>query len=102
VPTFPKTLTLTGGGTKSNEWCQLFADIMGIPIRVIQNAQHVGIRGAQLSALVARGERSDYTLDNEVTTFEPNTTLESHYRKLFDAYLGIYPALKGTFQKLSN
>ncbi len=100
-PTFPTTLTLTGGGTKSAQWCQLFAEILGIPVRVINDAEFVGVRGAQLSALVASGIKKDYELKNECKTFEPTRTLEAHYAKLFSAYLGIYPALKETFQQLN-
>jgi xylulokinase len=99
--TFPTTLTLTGGGTKSAQWCQLFADVLGIPIQVIKEAEFVGVRGAQLSALVASGKRKDYSVKNECVTFEPDKKLEPHYTKLYDAYLGIYPALKETFRKLS-
>jgi xylulokinase len=101
-PTFPKTLRLTGGGTKSSAWCQLFANILGIPVQVMKDAEFVGVRGAQLSALVASGARKDYTLQNECMTFEPDVTLAPHYTKLYDAYLGIYPALKETFKKLNS
>jgi xylulokinase len=101
-PTFPKTLTLTGGGTKSTAWCQLFADVLGIPVQVMKDAVFVGVRGAQLSTLVASGRRTDYAVKNECITFEPNKKLELHYTKLFDAYLDIYPALRETFKKLSS
>jgi xylulokinase len=101
-PTFPKILTLTGGGTKSSAWCQLFADILGIPVQVMKDAELVGVRGAQLSELVASGARKDYTLQNECMTFESDVRLEPHYSKLYDAYLGIYPALKETFKKLNS
>jgi xylulokinase len=100
-PIFPKSLTLTGGGTKSAQWCQLFADILGIPVQVMKDAEFVGVRGAQLSALVASGKRQDYKVNNECVIFEPNRELEPHYSKLYDAYLDIYPALKETFRKLS-
>jgi xylulokinase len=101
-PIFPKSLTLTGGGTKSAQWCQLFADVLGIPVQVMNDAEFVGVRGAQLSALVASGKRQDYEVNNECVTFEPNRELEPHYSKLYDAYLDIYPALKETFRKLSR
>jgi xylulokinase len=100
-PTFPNVLTLTGGGTKSENWCQLFADVLGIPVQVIKDAEYVGVRGAQLSALVASGIRKDYVLKNQCKRFEPNQAVRAHYTKLFDAYLGIYPALKQTFSKLA-
>jgi xylulokinase len=100
-PIFPKTLTLTGGGTKSSQWCQLFADMLGIPVQVMKDAEFVGVRGAQLSALVTSGKRKDYTVKSESVIFEPNRELEPHYSKLYDAYLDIYPALKETFKKLA-
>ena len=100
-PTFPKGLTLTGGGTKSEQWCQLFANVLGIPVQVMQDAEFVGVRGAQLSALVASGKRQGYKVKNECVTFEPTGELEPHYSKLYDAYLDIYPSLKETFKKLS-
>jgi xylulokinase len=101
-PTFPKILTLTGGGTKSTQWCQLFADILGIPVRVMKGAELVGVRGAQLSALVASGKHKDYRVKNECVTFESSKELQSHYNKLYNAYLDIYPALKETFKKLHS
>jgi xylulokinase len=100
-PIFPKTLTLTGGGTKSAQWCQLFADVLGIPVQVMKDAEFVGVRGAQLSALVASGKRQDYRVKNECVMFEPHVGLASNYNRLYDAFLDIYPALKETFKRLS-
>jgi xylulokinase len=99
---FPKSLTLTGGGTRSAAWCQLFADILGIPTQVVKDAEHVGVRGAQLAALAASGQRKDYLAKNECVTFEPNQNFWAHYANLYDAYLDLYPALKKTFKKLQR
>ena len=52
LPEQLEALTLTGGGTRSQGWCQMFADMLGIPIQIAADAENVGVRGALLSAQV--------------------------------------------------
>ncbi len=43
------TLTVTGGGARSQAWLQIFADVLGRPLRLAQ--EETGARGAVLAAV---------------------------------------------------
>ena len=48
-------LNIAGGGGKSTIWCQIFADILNIPIRQVSDPGNVNARGAALIAAVGLG-----------------------------------------------
>ncbi|WP_049575520.1 FGGY-family carbohydrate kinase [Streptomyces sp. SBT349] len=58
APHRPVELGLCGGGAASALWCQLIADITGLPAVVTEDTQ-VGAKGALLFALTALGEYPD-------------------------------------------
>jgi xylulokinase len=49
-------LTFVGGGARSDLWCQVMADVLGVPIRRAQDPVLANARGAGLIAAVALGE----------------------------------------------
>ncbi|MBK9121724.1 MAG: hypothetical protein IPM16_01195 [Chloroflexi bacterium] len=99
MPEPPDRLVLTGGATRSDAWCQLFTDILGLPIVLIEGAEHASLRGAVLSAQVARGTRENYTLSlPERRTFDPNRQHAAQYDRKYAVYRAAYPALKPLFE----
>ena len=73
-------IVVTGGGSKSSNWMQMFADVLEVPL-VLARTPEVGARGAVLAGAEARGE----TLDVERWTapegvVEPNDA----NRRLYD------------------
>lgn len=58
APGSPDRLALCGGGTRSDFWMRLIADVTGLPV-TIPAAAEVGARGAWLTALVATGREPD-------------------------------------------
>ena len=44
-----------GGGSKSEAWCQIKADILGIPVKVIKNSASTPCMGCAILAGVANG-----------------------------------------------
>jgi xylulokinase len=48
-------LNLVGGGAKSAVWCQIFADVMNLPIRQLEDPIEVNARGAAFIAAEALG-----------------------------------------------
>ncbi len=60
APTRPTELRLCGGGAASAVWCQLIADIAGVPVTSTEDSQ-VGAKGALVYALTALGEHPDLT-----------------------------------------
>jgi xylulokinase len=105
IPDLPTQIMLTGGGTRSGAWCQLFADVLKLPVLVSKDAENVGVRGAVLSAQVARGERENYAPPDFfpiAATYQPDKTLANHYDRLYQHFRAAYTALKDVFQGLSE
>ncbi len=95
-------LTLTGGGTQSVGWCQLFADVCGVPVSLVGDAANVGLRGAVLAARVATGELSDYGLSDTLTStrtllpdIQQRTRHDQQYALFKNAYLALKPIFVG-------
>lgn len=103
LQTPPQTLTLTGGGTRSEGWMQLFSDILNLPVSIGEDAENVAVRGALLSALVAAGVKSDYAPDGYFpirTTLQPNSN--PRYAQKYQIFRAAYPALKPIFTGLAT
>ena len=58
APHRPVELALCGGGAASELWCQLIADVTGVPVVTTEDSQ-VGAKGALLFALTALGDHQD-------------------------------------------
>ncbi len=94
------TLTLTGGGTRSEGWCQIFADVLGIPIQIAADAENVGVRGALLSAQVINRTLPDYAPDGFFplrATLQPDFAQHERYEQKYPLFRAAYPALKSIF-----
>ncbi len=93
-------LTLTGGGTRSSGWCQLFADVTLTSIAVAEDAEHVGVRGAVLAAQVASARVADYAPPGffpVAASLQPGETQRAHYERQYGLFRAAYPALKPIF-----
>ena len=94
----PTAIIATGGGAKSPVWCQLQADITGLPVR-IPAEKEAACLGAAIIAGVSAGEFANYEAAAQkcvafTHTYEPNPTdrLEAKFQKfcvLYDAALKI-------------
>ena len=76
--------TLSGGGARSQLWPQMFADCLGVPIRVA-DAEETGALGAALGAGIGVGLFDDYEDAVSCMTrirrrFEPNAGIEAPLR----------------------
>jgi len=94
----PTAIIATGGGAKSPVWCQLNADITGLPVR-IPAEKEAACLGAAVIAAVADGLFPDYdTASARTVSFRqtyaphPSPRLEAKFRKfqaLYEACLKI-------------
>lgn len=94
----PTGIIATGGGAKSPIWCQLQADITGLPVS-IPKEKEAACLGAAMIAAVCAGKYADYSAAVadcvEMTMrYQPNPTdrLERKYRRfcaLYNAALAI-------------
>jgi erythritol kinase len=74
-------IVVAGGGSKSSNWMQMFADVLEVPLELARNPE-VGARGAVLAGAEARGEH----LDVEAwTTPEGVVTPDDTNRAVYDA-----------------
>ena len=85
----------TGGGSKSPIWCQLQADITGLPV-VIPTEKEAACLGAAMIAAVSDGKFSDYTAAAESCVsmshrYEPNPSafLDRKYRQFCALYKAV-------------
>ena len=92
-----------GGGSKSKIWCQIKADILGMPVKVIENSESTPCMGAAILAGVANGmwpsiEEAAERFIKIKETYEPNPENAEVYQKLYEKYVEISEALNPTFR----
>ncbi len=90
-------VTATGGGANSPVWLQIKADIFGIPVKSLSGSQ-IGAAGTALLAGRAIGLWDASTrLIGESMTYYPDPARHEIYKKRYEAYSRIYPAVKEVF-----
>ena len=90
-------MRLSGGGAKSRTWCQMQADIFGIPIILLQSSELTAL-GAAMLAAVGAGRFTD--IDEAVTncvhiqkTYEPDPSNKDAYEDGYQRFIDCYNAL---------
>lgn len=91
-----------GGGAKSKVWCQIKADILGIPVKVLANSENTPCMGAAILAGVANGiwpsiEEAAEQFVSVKETYYPNPDNAAVYAKTYAKYVEITKALDPTF-----
>ena len=91
-------VNVTGAPARSREWCQIKADVLGLPVR-----RHPGIDAAALGAAMLAGIGTG-VYENTVGAVEfcvnpedvlhPNGDRTDFYAKKFEGYRRLYPALR--------
>lgn len=96
---------LCGGGSKSPLWRTIFANVLGIPLELLQTEQGPGFGGAML-AMVGCGrfdsvQQAADTLVHVSQVVEPQPELTALYEQRYRQYSTLYPALKNVFAHLA-
>lgn len=94
-----KRATLCGGGAKSPVWREILADILDVEIEILETEEGPALGGAILAA-VACGEYASVedaakAIVKVKETVAPNTARTLAYRKKYEIFRGLYPAIKG-------
>jgi len=89
---------LSGGGSRSPIWPQMFADGLGVPVTVAE-AQETGALGAAIGAGLGAGLFADYeagisAMTRKRASFTPDAVMQPHYDKRYSRYLQLSDAMK--------
>jgi len=90
-------LHIIGGGARSPEWCQIYADVLGREIRQVKNPIHAGVRGVAFLAGVGLGAVQVEDIPDLVeisATFQPDPQHRALYDARFTEFLGYYKATR--------
>lgn len=100
-----KSVRLSGGGAKSAMWKQLFADVFGTPVAVLES-QEGSAYGAALLAMTGTGafgsvvEACAATV-REVENIPPGAD-SAFYQRAHGVYQALYPALRESFRAIDG
>ncbi len=102
-----KFIALGGGGSQSDEICQITADMYGIPTVRTSNYEAAGIGGA-IVAFVSIGRFKDYkeaveAIVHDERIFYPNKELTRFYHKIYNKVYGkIFNHMKPLYKTLNE
>jgi xylulokinase len=103
---FTEYITL-GGGSRSKLWCQIMADVTGVPI-VRSTITEATCLGAGILAAVAAGWYSDayqaaVAMTNTAEQFIPNPEIQPLYDRLYqEVYKPLFPTLQSLLNRLNE
>ncbi|WP_340118242.1 FGGY-family carbohydrate kinase [Pelagibius sp. 7325] len=97
---------LSGGGSRSPHWPQMFADGLGLPIGVAE-ASETGALGAAIGAGIAAGFFADYEAGIRAMTrpkaaFTPDRQRKAHYDRRYRLYRDLSENLRGFWAALQD
>lgn len=100
--TAPKAVRMTGGATHSAVWVQMFADVLQLPVEVVEG-QELGVKGAAMAAAIGAGFYSDFEEAAKAgitvrKTVYPNPDNREIYEKKYERYLAAAENLGAVWQ----
>lgn len=97
-------IVLTGGGSRSALWCQIFADVLGRDVVRTEEAEDVAIKGTALLAGRGLGWYNSYMppIFGQRQHFRPDPHAQATYQSLYPIFRQLYPTLKGVFSQLAS
>jgi L-xylulokinase len=96
---------LSGGGSRSRLWPQIFADVLGVPVTVALSRE-TGALGAAIAAGTGVGLFADFTEGSDAMVrvdrhYRPNGALSAHYDRRCGLYKDITEAMTPLWRRLS-
>lgn len=99
------SLTVSGGGAKSDDVCQILSDIFGLPVEKSETNEAAGL-GAAIVASVGLGihdnfENATKKMVRYSKKFTPDSSNNELYQKIFkEIYVHIYPNLRKLYKNI--
>jgi xylulokinase len=97
-------VTLVGGGATSDRWCQIFADILGIPVRQLESPIQANAVGAAFIGAVGIGALTYEDIPNLThirRTYLPDPKNKSVYDELFETFKLAYRRLAPLYRRMN-
>ena len=97
-------MNIVGGGAQSDVWCQIFADVMNVEIKQVDNPVYANARGAAWVGAVGLGEISFGDVPGLVQfrrSYQPDGRNRAVYDERFAAFVEIYQQMKDVYRKLN-
>ena len=99
-------LHAVGGPTRSKLWCQIIADVTGLPLQVMQERGGAALGDAILAAwgagLIASPESMQRVHAAAGQRYIPHPANHRRYEELVAIYKDVYPRLKDLFPRLAG
>lgn len=92
---------ISGGGSKSEVWSQIFADVLGIPI-IVPTVVETETMGSAILAGYGVGllSSNQFALQKNVRVIRPNIENSVLYKEIFKVYKDLYTKNKENFRRL--
>ena len=100
-------IRISGGGSQSDDICQITADIFGLPVSRVQTYETTSL-GASISVFLGTGrfatiEEATEAMSHKGKTFYPNEIAHKEYDFLYkNVYVKMYPQLKGVYKDINK
>lgn len=98
-------LPIAGGGGVSDLWCQIFADVLGLRIRQLQEPMQSNALGAAYIAAVGVGLMTFDkvpSLTRWKAVYEPQAAHREVYDRMFEAFLEVHRRMRPMYRKLNE
>lgn len=102
----PESFLASGGGSRSDAWMQMRADVIGMPFTRLA-ANEGSLNGAAMLAAVRAGMFAGYSEAVAAyvgfeRTFEPDSSRHAQYGEMLPLYRRLYPELGGLLSDLNG
>ncbi len=100
-----KQINLAGGGGNSDVWCQIFADVMNVEVRQVQDPIQANARGAAFIAGVGLGAIGFGDVPQLVAfkrVYQPMPQHRAVYDDRYEIFVEIYQQMKSVYRKLND
>lgn len=98
-------LTMIGGGARSDAWCQIFADVLGLPIRQPHDPVKANARGAGFIAAHGLGLQDMREAGQHVQiaqVYQPNDAHRALYDDRFAMFTDLYRGLAPLYRRMNG
>jgi xylulokinase len=98
-------INIVGGGAQSAVWCQIFADVMNLEVRQVQDPVCANARGAAWIGAVGLGEiqyKDIESLTRYKNIYNPRSSNRAVYDEHFAVYKEIYKHMSGIYKRLNS